>query len=218
MSVTPKGVFVTGTDTEIGKTLVSAILTKAWNATYWKPFQTGLAEETGDTSTVTRLADVAPNHVVAPLCALQAPLSPFAAAELENTVIDVEKLQMPAGNGPFVVEGAGGLMVPVTPDSMMIDVVQRLDLPVVLVARSGLGTINHTLLSLEALRRRDIAIAGVVLSGLPNVKNARDIARFGKTQILFQVPRFENVTPQTIADFARSIPDFAKFFDDKPSQ
>jgi len=203
-----RGVFVTGTDTEIGKTLVSAILTKAWNATYWKPLQTGLADEAGDTPTVRNLAELTADRIIAPAYGLQAPLAPLAAANLEGVTINPGRLVLPAVQSPLVVEGAGGLMVPIREDMLMIDLIQQMDLPVVLVARSGLGTINHTLLSLEALRRRGIPILGVVLSGPENSGNARDIERFGNVRILFSVPRLEEINETAVSEIADRVPPF----------
>ncbi|KXV31358.1 dethiobiotin synthetase [Gluconobacter japonicus] len=203
-----RGVFVTGTDTEIGKTLVSAILTKAWNATYWKPLQTGLADEAGDTPTVRTLAELTADRIIAPAYGLQAPLAPLAAANLEGVTINPGRLVLPAVQSSLVVEGAGGLMVPIREDMLMIDLIQQMDLPVVLVARSGLGTINHTLLSLEALRRRGIAVLGVVLSGPEDSGNARDIERFGNVRILFSVPRLEEINETAVSEIADRVPPF----------
>ncbi|KXV20730.1 dethiobiotin synthase [Gluconobacter japonicus] len=203
-----RGVFVTGTDTEIGKTLVSAILTKAWNATYWKPLQTGLADEAGDTPTVRTLAELTADRIIAPAYGLQAPLAPLAAANLEGVTINPGRLVLPAIQSPLVVEGAGGLMVPIREDMLMIDLIQQMDLPVVLVARSGLGTINHTLLSLEALRRRGIAVLGVVLSGPENSGNARDIERFGNVRILFSVPHLEEINETVVSEISDRVPPF----------
>mgnify|MGYP003365967006 FL=1 len=201
-----RGVFVTGTDTGIGKTLVSAILCRAWNATYWKPLQTGLADEEGDTPTVRDLGGLSPARIIPPAYAFQAPLAPLAAGDLENVTVNPGRLVLPQVQGPLVVEGAGGLMVPVREDMMIVDLIESLGLPVVLVTRSGLGTINHTLLSLEALRRRGIPVAGVVPVGPPNSGNERDIARFGKTQILFQVPHLDAITETSVAGLSGNIP------------
>ncbi|AHK70722.1 dethiobiotin synthetase [Gluconobacter oxydans] len=201
-----RGVFVTGTDTGIGKTLVSAILCRAWNATYWKPLQTGLADEEGDTPTVRDLAGLSAARIIPPAYAFQAPLAPLAAGDLENVTVNPGRLVLPQVQGPLVVEGAGGLMVPVREDMMIVDLIESLGLPVVLVTRSGLGTINHTLLSLEALRRRGIPVAGVVPVGPPNSGNERDIARFGKTQILFQVPHLDAITETSVAELSGNVP------------
>mgnify|MGYP003365594836 CR=1 FL=1 len=201
-----KGVFVTGTDTGIGKTLVSACLVRRWQGAYWKPLQSGLADEEGDTPTVKHLAGDAP--CFKPAGAFLASLSPDAAARAEGVQIDPAQLVLPQGEAdkPLVVEGAGGLMVPATPELMMIDLAQRWGLPVVLVARSGLGTLNHTLLSLEALRTRQIAVAGVVLSGPLNAENRETIEQKGKVRILAEVPFCAEITPAVVSELAKLFP------------
>ncbi|ASC04411.1 dethiobiotin synthase [Acetobacter pasteurianus] len=201
-----KGVFVTGTDTGIGKTLVSACLVRRWQGAYWKPLQSGLADEEGDTPTVKLLAGDPP--CFKPAGAFLAPLSPDAAARAEGVQIDPAQLVLPQGEAdkPLVVEGAGGLMVPATPDLMMIDLAQRWGLPVVLVARSGLGTLNHTLLSLEALRARQIVVAGVVLSGPLNAENRETIAQKAKVRILAEVPFCAEITPDVVSELAKLFP------------
>ncbi|ATI11331.1 MULTISPECIES: dethiobiotin synthase [Acetobacter] len=201
-----KGVFVTGTDTGIGKTLVSACLVRRWQGAYWKPLQSGLADEEGDTPTVKHLAGDAP--CFKPAGAFLASLSPDAAARAEGMQIDPAQLMLPQGEAdkPLVVEGAGGLMVPATPELMMIDLAQRWGLPVVLVARSGLGTLNHTLLSLEALRTRQIAVAGVVLSGPLNAENRETIEQKGKVRILAEVPFCAEITPAVVSELAKLFP------------
>ncbi|WP_345246923.1 dethiobiotin synthase [Pigmentiphaga soli] len=206
---TPRGVFVTGTDTGIGKTLTSAVLVRAWQADYWKPLQTGIADEPGDSDTVTRLAGLAPGRLHAPASVLRAPLSPWAAAREEGAAIDAAAIEAPATAAPLVVEGAGGLFVPIDDDTMMIDLICRLDLPVVLVARSTLGTINHTLLSLEALRRRGAPVAGVVLSGPRSPGNREAIERFGGVRVLAEIPALERVDGQVVAELATAMPDLA---------
>jgi len=198
--MTVKGVFVTGTDTGIGKTLVSACLVKALGAFYWKPLQTGLLEEAGDTPVVAELAGIGTERVLPPVYGLGAPLSPEAAAAQEGVEIDMGRVVLPECAGPVVVEGAGGVLVPVCAGVLMVDVMTRLGLPVVLVARSGLGTINHTLLSLEALRARGIEVLGVVLSGELSAGNREAIERWGGIRVLFEVPRLESVTMGVVAD------------------
>lgn len=206
------GVFVTGTDTGVGKTVVSACLAKAWDARYWKPLQTGLRDEAGDTMTVMRLAALPPDRMLTPLHQLQAPLSPAAAAALEGVSIDPSLIRLPEVSAtPLVVEGAGGLMVPVGTDQagrelMMIDLIQRLALPVVLVARGTLGTINHTLLSLEALRARGIPIAGVVLNGACTAGNRAAILRYGKVRIIAELPQVEILDQAAVMRLAMLVP------------
>jgi len=196
---------VTGTDTGIGKTLVSAILTKALNATYWKPFQTGLSEEAGDTASVMKLAGLSPSQILPCAYAFQAPLSPQDAAALENVTVTLDNLDLPQTDSPLVVEGAGGLMVPLNDDTLLIDWVAGLDLPVILVCRSGLGTINHTLLSLSALRKHGISVAGVVMSGIPNARNRAAIEHFGQVKVLSEIPFLAEITPETIATEAGKL-------------
>ncbi|WP_188261169.1 dethiobiotin synthase [Azospirillum tabaci] len=208
----PRGVFVTGTDTGVGKTLVSACLARAWSAAYWKPLQTGLKDEAGDTPTVAALAALPAERVHPPAYALAEPLSPHAAAELEGVAIDASALGLPDTDRPLVVEGAGGLLVPMTEDVFIVDLIARFGLPVVLVARSTLGTINHTLLSLEALRARGLAVAGVVLNGPPNPGNRAAIERFGKVRVLAEIPTLSRLDAETVAEAASLIPSFDSVF------
>ncbi|MBO1324082.1 dethiobiotin synthase [Acetobacter sp. TBRC 12305] len=207
-----QGVFVTGTDTGVGKTLISACLVQRWQALYWKPLQSGLAEDEGDTATVARLVPGA--HCFPPAGAYQAPLSPQAAARAQAEQVDPARLALPLAepHRPLVVEGAGGLMVPATDEMMMIDLAALWGLPVVLVARSGLGTLNHTLLSLGALRERGIAVAGVVLNGPANPENRRTIESLGKVRILAEIPWCEDVTPRTLAELAARLPSWEETF------
>jgi malonyl-CoA O-methyltransferase len=195
-------VFVTGTDTGVGKTVVSACLVRHFGARYWKPVQTGLAEDEGDTATVMRLASLSAEDVWAPRHALRAPLSPEAAALRENVVVRIADFELPRWTGPLVVEGAGGVLVPLGGGAMMADLMRRFGLPVVLVARSTLGTINHSLLSIEVLRQRDIPIAGVVLVGPPSPENAEAISRHGDARILAQLPIYDDLNPSVMASLS----------------
>ncbi|KXV55293.1 dethiobiotin synthase [Acetobacter tropicalis] len=205
------GVFITGTDTGVGKTFVSACLVKAWEALYWKPLQSGLAEEAGDTPTILSLTHCAPEDCLPPAGAFQAPLSPEAAARAEGVTIDPASLalRMQEPERPMVVEGAGGLMVPATETLMMCDLAAQWGLPVVLVARSGLGTLNHTLLSLEALRQRGIAVAGVVLNGPLNPANRETITEKGKVRILAEISFQADVSAQSVEGIAQTLPSWA---------
>lgn len=181
------GVFVTGTDTGVGKTMVAAWLVRSWQAEYWKPVQSGTRE--GWDAHVIRQA--APGAVIHPSThALPEPLSPHEAARLAGIEICLDDFHLPArlSNRPLVVEGAGGVLVPLNATHMMADLMVELDLPVLVVARSGLGTINHTLLTLEALRHRSLPVAGVVLNGPPNPANRDAIERFGKVRVIAELP------------------------------
>ncbi|KAB0612947.1 dethiobiotin synthase [Castellaniella defragrans] len=201
------GAFVTGTDTDVGKTLVAAILVKAWSGDYWKPYQTGVAATRGDTETVAALLGPGGGHVLhAPACVLAAPLAPWAAARAEGVTLDVSGLRPPRTAVPLVVEGAGGLYVPVDAHCMMIDLAARLGLPVVLVARSTLGTINHTLLSLRALRARGLPVLGVVMNGPPSPGNREALERFGRVRIIAEIPPLARVDAAAVARVAAGIP------------
>ncbi|MFT9099691.1 MAG: dethiobiotin synthase [Zymomonas mobilis subsp. pomaceae] len=201
------GVFVTGTDTGIGKTFTAACLVKAWQARYWKPIQTGLAEEAGDSATVAQLVDLPTDHILPPAVALSAPLSPAAAAHLENYSISDDDLRLPKmDNEPLVIEGAGGLMVPITANKMMIDLIKEYGFPAILVARSGLGTINHTLLSLEALRNRDIPIAGVIMCGVLDKANKQAIEFYGKVKVIAEIPFLNIINDHQVSLVAQKIP------------
>jgi malonyl-CoA O-methyltransferase len=200
------GVFVTGTDTGVGKTVVAACLARAWRAGYWKPVQTGTATADDDTTTVVALAGVPADHVYAPAYALRAPLSPHAAAELEGVEIDMEAITLPQTVHPLVIEGAGGLFVPLNERDFMIDLMTRLALPILLVARSTLGTINHTLLSLAALRSRGLPIAGVVLNGPPNAGNRTAIERFGGVRVLAELPRVDPLDGAAVGRLSELVP------------
>jgi dethiobiotin synthetase/malonyl-CoA O-methyltransferase len=191
-----KGVFVTGTDTGVGKTLVSAWLAHNWNAEYWKPIQTGALEDS-DSGTVERLAPGVTIHP--PSVVLQAPLSPHEAAKREKTRIDLSTLEAPVTTAPLVVEGAGGVMVPINELALMVDLMVRLRLPAVVVARSGLGTINHTLMTLEMLRRRHVPVLGVVMNGQRNPANRQAIEHFGGTPVLAELQPLLAVTASVLA-------------------
>ena len=200
------GAFVVGTDTDVGKTVVAACLARAWDADYWKPVQTGSAEDPGDTAAVARLTGLPPERLHAPVYVFAAPLSPHAAAALEGAAIALDAIARPSTERPLVVEGAGGALVPLNDHSLMIDLVQRLGLPVVVAARSTLGTINHTLLTLEALRGRGLRVLGVVMNGPPSASNREAIERYGRVRVLAEIPWSDSLTPEWIEQVATSVP------------
>lgn len=182
---------VTGTDTGIGKTVVAAMLTLALDAVYWKPVQSGTADGS-DTATVAALTGLGPESFVLERYVLTEPLSPHRSAELDGIEIDPHALTLPAAAADgrlLIVEGAGGLMVPITRRTLYIDVFQRWGVPVVLVARTALGTINHSLLSIEALRRRDVPILGIVFVGDSIPDTERTICEYADVTRLGRLPR-----------------------------
>ncbi len=198
MNTPPLRLVICGTDTDVGKTIVSALFVQGLEATYWKPVQSG-TEGGGDRQRVIDLLELPEERWQPEAYAFQAPVSPHWAAEQEGRCIDPELLQLPAIDGPLVVETAGGLMVPLTRHWLQIQQLERWKLPVVLVARSELGTLNHTLLSLEALRTRNIAILGLVINGPPHSDNPRTLNELGDVPLLCELPPLEELNAAALA-------------------
>jgi malonyl-CoA O-methyltransferase len=201
-----RGVFVTGTDTGVGKTVVSAVLVKAWGADYFKPVQTGLAEEGGDTATIAALAGAGPRRLHPPVHAFDPPVSPHLAAEEGGTSIGLDDFDLPDPGRPLVVEGAGGALVPLSGDETMLDLMARLDLPVVVVVADRLGAINQALLTLQALRGRGLEVVGVVLTGRPFADNRAAIERHGQVRILAELPFSDRIDAGQVAQWSRLVP------------
>jgi dethiobiotin synthetase len=175
----------------------AAGLTHFLDGVYWKPIQAGLDSET-DSQIVRRLAELPDDRVLAEAWRLTSPASPHLAAERDGVKIDVAALRLPVTSRPLVIEGAGGLMVPLTRDTLLIDVFAQWRAPIVLCARTSLGTLNHTLLSLEALKRRNIPILGVALLGDPHEDNPRTLAALGGAPILGRLQRLDPLTPRNL--------------------
>lgn len=201
-----RGVFVTGADTGVGKTVVSACLAKAWGADYWKPLQTGLAEGTGDTETVAALTGLPAERLHPPAHAFGPAVSPHLAAEEAGVRIAAPKLDLPASERLIVVEGAGGALVPLNDRETMADLMLGLGLPVVLVAASRLGAINQTLLTIEAIRARGLKVLGVVLTGHPFADNRAAVEHHGRVRILAELPHAERIDADQIAAWAALMP------------
>ena len=189
---------VCGTDTDVGKTVVSALLVEGLGARYWKPVQSGL-EGGGDSGRLQALLQLPAERLLPEAYRLRAPVSPHWAAAQEGIALDRARLALPAVSGPLVVETAGGLLVPLRRDWLQIDQLAVWGLPVLLVARSGLGTLNHTLLSLEALRQRHIPVLGVLLNGPPHADNPRTLEQLGGAPVLGCLPPLPQINRQTLA-------------------
>jgi dethiobiotin synthetase len=199
-------IIVTGTDTDIGKTVFAAGLTGLLEGVYWKPVQAGLDGET-DTETVRRLSGLDQSHFLAETWRLKLAASPHLAAEREGIELDSESLSVPASDRPLIIEGAGGLMVPLNRRELYIDVFARWKAPVVLCARTRLGTLNHTLLSLEALARRAIPVIGIALIGDAHADNERTLAALGGVPVLGRLPKLDPLTPESLrAAFGLAFP------------
>jgi dethiobiotin synthetase len=173
---------VTGTDTGVGKTVVAAALSALTGAPYWKPVQAGL-DDGSDRESVAALSG---REVLPEAYRLTTPCSPHQAAAIDGVTIDPDRLIPP--DGPIIIEGAGGVLVPLTETLVYAHLFARWGLPVVLVARTALGTINHSLLSLEALRARDVPVAGIVFVGEANAESERIVGALGKVRQLGRLP------------------------------
>jgi dethiobiotin synthase len=198
--------FVTGTDTGVGKTLLSALLVASLNRNYWKPIQTGASEAT-DRETVIRWAGVPPDRTFAESYIFDPPVSPHFAAEQQGITIDLSRVRMPQSPVPLIIEGAGGVMVPINGHEFMLDVMRHVGAPVVVAARTALGTINHTLLTLAALRNAALDVRGVVMIGNVNPENRRAVEHYGHVPVMGWIPWLDRIN----ADMLRSV--FARHFD-----
>ena len=191
-------IVVAGTDTEIGKTVFSAGLAALLGANYWKPIQAGLAGET-DSQLVARLGGLSDDRIVPERYSLKTPASPHQAAAIDGVRIALEALEVPdTGGRPLVIEGSGGLLVPLDGTTLYIDVFAGWRLPVVLCARTALGTINHSLLSIEALRHRNLDILGIAFIGDGNTESERVICEIGRVRRLGRLPLLSPLTGSTL--------------------
>lgn len=205
-----RGLFVTGTGTGVGKTVASAALMRRLrrhDSRYWKPIQTGI-EQDDDTATVASLSGAPASQLLREGVRLQRPLSPHLAAALAGTRIAVTDLEAIAGrhtDGSWIVEGAGGVLVPLNETALMVDLMRALALPVVIVGQSGLGTINHTLLTVEGLRQRGVATAGVVMVGDKNSDNRAAIEHYGGVPVLGELPWLTPLSAAALAPHADAL-------------
>jgi len=187
---------ISGTDTGIGKTVFAAALTGALGGYYWKPVQSGLDGET-DSEAVVRLG-VPRDRILPEAYRLSTPASPHLSALLDGVSIAPSRLVPPQADGPLAIEGAGGLLVPLSGRLLFADVFAGWRIPLILCARTSLGTINHTLLSLEALRHRDIPVFGVAFIGEENAETQRVIGEIGGARVLGRLPALARLTAGTL--------------------
>lgn len=196
-SMNKNACIITGTDTDIGKTVFAAMLTLALDGMYWKPVQAGI-ETAVDTRLIQKLTELPEERFFPEGYVLSHPLSPHRAAELDNVRIDPGTLTVPKCDYPLIIEGAGGLMVPLNRENLMINQFKKWNLPVILCARTGLGTINHTLLSCEALWARKIPILGIAFIGAENEDNMRTIGEFSGERILGRLPLLDTLNAESL--------------------
>lgn len=196
---------ITGTDTDIGKTVFAAGLADALGAHYWKPVQAGLDPE-GDKERVARLSGLPATHILPEAYRLNTPASPHLAARIDGVEISLDRLALPRVDGPLVVEGAGGVLVPVSETLLMADLFACWGAPVILCARTALGTINHSLLSIEALRSRGVTVAGIAFIGDTHAENERIIPALAGVPSLGRLPHIDPLNAATLRSaFASGI-------------
>lgn len=199
-----KGIFVTGIGTDVGKTVISAMLAEALEADYWKPIQAGDLDHS-DSMKIENWIHNSKTRIHPEAYRLHTPMSPHAAAEIDGIQIELNNIQLPITNNFLIAEGAGGLLVPINDTDCVIDLIQYLQLPVVLVSRHYLGSINHTLLSIEALQRRNIPIAGLIFNGEPNITTEKIIQQKAEITPLFSLQPLEVINKITIQEMAEKI-------------
>lgn len=200
-----KRIFVTGTDTDVGKTVVCAGLCLRFKAAYFKPIQCGTSPHT-DSEFVSRFI---PSYLIHPSSyVFKAPLSPNQAALREGLCVQKKQIQLPPGVGktPLVIEGAGGSFVPLNQKGQTVaDLIRWLKAPALVVARSTLGTLNHTFLTLSFLRSKKVKILGVILVGPSRPENKKDIEKWGKTPVLLELPFIKKLSQKTLFSYFKPL-------------
>jgi dethiobiotin synthetase len=181
--------FVTGTDTNVGKTVLSALLCARLDGIYWKPIQTGASEGT-DRQAVCRWAEMAEGRTIPECYCFELPVSPHLAASLAGTIVDLSKIECPPvpRGKRLIIEGAGGVLVPLNPTELMLDLMRKLNAHVVIATRTTLGTINHTLLTVNAVRAAGLSIKGVVMVGDKHNENEHAIEHYGSVPVIGRIP------------------------------
>jgi dethiobiotin synthetase len=207
------GYFVTGTDTNVGKTILSALLVAALDAIYWKPVQTGATEGT-DRESVRQWSESPEDRLPMERFRFDPPVSPHLASREAGVRITLDAFEFPAApqGRKWIVEGAGGVMVPLNERDLMRDLMQRIGFPVIVAARTSLGTINHTLLTLAALRQTQIPVCGVALIGDEDIENRRAIEHYGAVRVIGRIPILTKINRAALLDV------YDKYFDHRAFQ
>jgi dethiobiotin synthetase len=196
--------FVSGIGTGIGKTMVSAVLVEKLKADYWKPVQSGDLDKS-DSFAVKNLISNKDSKIHPEAYKLSQPYSPHKSAAIDKLSIDPEKIILPQTNNSLIIEGAGGLMVPLTDRFMMIDLIKKLNVPVVLVSQNYLGSINHTLLSIQALKKYDIPIKGIIFNGVKDIYSKEFILQYTEIALLGHIPQYKEVDKKAIINAGNYI-------------
>lgn len=195
---------VAGIGTEIGKTVISAILTKALKADYWKPIQSGDLDQ-GDAYWIQQWVKHPELTIWPSTFRLTQPLSPHTAAEIDGVSITLQQFQKPASSKNLVIELAGGLMVPINDHETNLDLIKQLDAPVILVSKNYLGSINHTLLSFEILQKRGIPVLGIIFNGPENPSGEKFILNYTQLPLLLRVHEEQKIDENVINHYAEQV-------------
>lgn len=198
-----KRYFITGTDTDCGKTIAAVWLALQLDGVYWKPIQSGLEQR--DVDTFKALTGFDDTRILHSIHELTQPLSPHEAAKRDGVRIDLEGFALPETDRQLVIEGAGGLMVPLNDKHLVIDLIKHLNCPAILVCRSTLGTINHTLLSLEALRARSIPVAGLIINGPKSPHNRQALEEYGRVPVIAEIDYLDPVSKESLLSIQPEI-------------
>ena len=194
--------FITAIGTDSGKTLVSAIICQAFGADYWKPIQAGLPR---DAEVVKRLVSNDQTRIFEEAYLLKTPASPHAAAPLDGLSIDLDHIQIPSTNKPLIVEGAGGCLVPLNDSQFMIDLAHRFSCEIILVSDLYLGSINHTLLTVNLLKERKLTVKGIIFNGEPNTESERIILHHARFPCLLRIRQEKVISQETVSRYAAAL-------------
>lgn len=200
----PHSYFVSGIGTEIGKTVISSILVEALEADYWKPIQSGDLDYS-DSMKIRAYISNSKTVIHPEGFRLKTPMSPHAAADIDDIHIGLEDFKLPVTENHLIVEGAGGLLVPINHQQTLIELIQQLGLEVILVSRHYLGSINHTLLSIEALKSRNIPIKGIIFNGNEHPTTEGIIQELADIPVLFRLPELPAINQKEITQFAKKL-------------
>lgn len=193
-------IFVTGIGTDVGKTIVSAVLTEALEADYWKPVQAGDLDQS-DSIKLKNLISNEKTIIHPEGIKLSQPMSPHAAAEIDNISIDLSEFNLPKTENNIIIEGAGGLMVPLNDKDLIVDLIEHLGAEVVLVSQNYLGSINHTILSVEVLKNRGVKVLGIVFNGNENLETEKYILSYSNLKCLGRVNQHVEIDRETVLSY-----------------
>jgi dethiobiotin synthase len=197
--ISTSDLFITGTDTNVGKTVLSALLCAALHRSYWKPIQTGIVEGSDRTAVIT-YAGISEAQALPENYRFEPPVSPHLAARMAGVRIELKNVIRPATPNSLIIEGAGGVLVPINDRDLMVDLMVHLSAPVVLATRCTLGTINHTLLSITVLRQAGVSVKGVVMIGDANEDNRRAIEHYGNIAVVGWIPMLAKIHREALLD------------------